>query len=319
VTSQILPRLVCAGSVVVDVVMHVQQLPDPGGDVVARGSMLAVGGAFNVMSAARAQGLAVTYAGGRGTGPFGDMVRSMLAQAGIDVITPAAPNLDTGFTVTFVAMDGERTFITAPGAEARLTVESLNTSAISEDDFVYVSGYGLAYPGSGPALAAWVSRLPAGTTVVADPGPLVGEIPKAVLQEVAGRSTWWTCNEREAHLMTGAANRDESIRAVARIAGRKGVLVRVGRDGCLLLMRDGEVQHVTGQSVEAVNTTGAGDIHTGTFIAALAHGLEPAEAVRRANVAASIVVSTQGPPRAPTSSELNRAMVTQHTRSRTSP
>ncbi len=308
-TRQILPRLVCAGSVVVDVVMHVPQLPDPGGDMVARGSMLAVGGAFNVMSAARAQGLTVTYAGGHGVGPFGDTVRSVLAQAGIDVAAPAAPNLDTGFTVTFVAEDGERTFVTAPGAEARLTVESLNASVISEEDFVYVSGYGLAYPDSGPALADWVSRLATGVTVVADPGPLVGEIPKAILQEVASRSTWWTCNEREARLMTGGASRDESIRAVATIAGRKGVLVRIGRDGCLLLMRDGEVQHVPGQSVKTVNTTGAGDIHTGTFVAALAAGLEPPEAVRRANLAAGIVVSRQGPPTAPTSLEINRAMV----------
>jgi len=300
VTRQILPRLVCAGSVVVDVVLHVPQLPDPGGDMVARGSMLAVGGAFNVMSAARAQGLTVTYAGGHGVGPFGDMVRSVLAQAGIDVAAPAAPNLDTGFTVTFVAEDGERTFVTAPGAEARLTVESLNASMISEEDFVYVSGYGLAYPDSGPALADWVSRLATGITVVADPGPLVGEIPKAILQDVASRSTWWTCNEREARLMTGGASRDESIRAVAKIAGRKGVLVRIGRDGCLLLMRDGEVQHLPGQFVRTVNTTGAGDIHTGTFMAALAAGLEPPEAVRRANLAASIVVSRQGPPTAPT-------------------
>jgi sugar/nucleoside kinase (ribokinase family) len=52
------------GTVVVDIVMHVRELPESGGDVVASASMLAVGGALNVMSAAHRQGLQVVYAGG---------------------------------------------------------------------------------------------------------------------------------------------------------------------------------------------------------------------------------------------------------------
>jgi sugar/nucleoside kinase (ribokinase family) len=78
-------------------------------------------------------------------------------------------------------------------------------------DLVYVSGYGLAYPESGPALAGWLARLENGVTVVVDPGPLVAEIPRSVLR-AAARCTWWTCNEREARLMTGAAIPNDSIR-----------------------------------------------------------------------------------------------------------
>jgi sugar/nucleoside kinase (ribokinase family) len=302
------PKLVCVGSVVVDIAMKVPKLPEPGGDVVARSSMLAVGGAFNVMAAARYQGISVSYAGGHGTGPFGDMVRSSLRAIGIEIIAPAVRSTDTGFTITFVVADGERTFATAPGAEAMLTRETLDSIPISPPDLVYVSGYGLAYPGSGPVLAGWLSHLETGIAVVVDPGPLVAEIPPAVLQAVAERCDWWTCNEREARLVTGSASPHDSIRRLAELAGREGVLVRLGRDGCLLLVRGQELQHLPARAVEVVDTTGAGDAHTGSFMAALAYGAEPAEAAHRANVAASIAVSRYGPATAPTSEELRSAL-----------
>ena len=296
------------GTVVVDIVMHVRELPESGGDVVTSASMLAVGGALNVMLAAHRQGLPVVYAGGHGTGPFGDMVRSSLAENDIEIAAPVTPGSDTGFTVTFVAGDGERTFATARGAEAAITYEGLDALVIRPNDLVYISGYGLADPGSGTIIAGWASRLETGITVVVDPGPLVAQIPQPVLHGVAERCDWWTCNEREARLMTGAASPYDAIGRLVKLAGREGVIVRLGSDGCLLQMRGRDAQHLLARHVEVVDTTGAGDAHTGTFLAALANAVEPAESVHRANVAASIAVSRAGPATAPTSEELLRAL-----------
>jgi sugar/nucleoside kinase (ribokinase family) len=296
------------GTVVVDIVMHIRELPEPGGDVVASASMLAVGGALNVMSAAHRQGLQVVYAGGHGTGPFGVMVRASLAENDIEVAAQVTPGADTGFTVTFVTGDGERTFATARGAEAAMTQEALDALEVRPNDLVYISGYGLADPGSGAIIAGWASRLETGITVVADPGPLVAQIPEPLLQMVAERCDWLTCNEREAHLMTGATGAYDAIGSLVKLAGREGVIVRLGSDGCLLQMRGKDVQHLPARHVEVVDTTGAGDAHTGTFMAALAHAVEPAEAVHRANVAASIAVSRAGPATAPTSEELRGAL-----------
>jgi sugar/nucleoside kinase (ribokinase family) len=268
---------------------------------------LAAGGAFNVMVAARDHGMSVAYAGSHGTGPFGEMVRSSLMEIGIEILAPRATSLDTGFSITFVTGDGERTFATSPGAEANLTSQVLDSIPVSAADFVYVSGYGLAYPESGPALAGWLSRLAAGVTVVVDPGPLVAEIPRPVIRAVAARCNWWTCNEREARLMTGAASPYDSIRRVAELVGRDGVLVRLGRDGCLLLIWGHDVQHLPAESIEVVDTTGAGDAHTGAFMAALAVGMSPLDAVRTANVAAGVAVSELGPATALSSEELGSA------------
>jgi sugar/nucleoside kinase (ribokinase family) len=89
------------------------------------------------------------------------------------------------------------------------------------------------------------------------------------------------------------------------------VLVRTGPDGCLLAGpaagpgRDGPVR-VPGFPAAAVDTTGAGDTHTGVFIAALAVGADPAAAARRANAAGAISVTRPGPATAPTAAELDR-------------
>ena len=59
-----------------------------------------------------------------------------------------------------------------------------------------------------------------------------------------------------------------------------------------------------GFAVEAVDTNGAGDTHTGVFLAALAAGAGPAEAVRLANAAAALSVTRHGPATGPTRAEL---------------
>jgi sugar/nucleoside kinase (ribokinase family) len=66
------------------------------------------------------------------------------------------------------------------------------------------------------------------------------------------------------------------------------------------------VVHVPGFPAVAEDTTGAGDTHTGVFIAALAAGADPATAARRANAAAAISVTRPGPATAPTAAELDR-------------
>ena len=85
-----------------------------------------------------------------------------------------------------------------------------------------------------------------------------------------------------------------------------GVLVRTGRDGCLLGRAGAEPVQVPGFPVDAIDTTGAGDAHTGTFIAALARGSGEDDAARGANAAAALSVTRRGPATAPSAAELAR-------------
>ncbi|MET7569084.1 PfkB family carbohydrate kinase [Streptomyces sp. NPDC005492] len=297
-------RLWHLGNVVVDLVLEIPALPERGGDVLATRTEHTPGGGFNVMAAAARQGLPVTYAGAHGTGPFGDRARAALHAEGIDVLLAPRPQPDTGFVVCLIDTEGERTFVTSPGAEATLTAADLLELRPETDDLVYITGYGLLYDSNRAALLDLLPRLDPTVTLVTDPGPLAAEIPEPALELLLARSDWWSCNAREATLLTGIDDPSEAARALASRLERGSPLVRTGADGCLV--HDGErLVAVPGFEVRAVDLNGAGDAHTGVFMAALARGLAPVTAARRANAGAALAVTTPGPATAPEAARLD--------------
>ena len=309
VVSPPLRRLVFAGEALVDLLMWVPALPERGGDMLAESSSVQVGGGFNIMAAAARQGLPVIYAGGHGTGPWGEKVRAALAAEGITFLRPADPDADTGFDVALVEAGGERTFVTSLGAETLREPGAWDRVPVRAGDVVYVSGYGLVAPESGVLLAAWAAALPAEVLLFVDPGPLIADIPEAVLGPVLNRCDWWSSNQREAALLTGASDPAEAARLLAGRTGRSGVIVRAGRAGCVLAPRGGgsgaALSLIPAPTVVAVDTTGAGDAHAGVFLAGLADGLPPAAAAIRANAAAALVVTHRGPAVSPSRAELD--------------
>jgi sugar/nucleoside kinase (ribokinase family) len=301
-------RLVCTGNVIVDIVLTVDRLPEPGGDTIATSSQITAGGGYNVLVAARRAGLDVVFAGQYGTGPMGDVVRAALARSGVQVAQAGLADVDSGYCVALVDATTERTFVTTVGAEGRLTRADLDRVPVFGDDLVHVSGYSLAHPVTPAALPGWLHDLPASTRVVTDPCPLVGELDAAVLGPTLRRTDVLSANAREATIMTGRAGAAEAAAAlVERIRPGGFVVVRDGAAGCWLAgpsVGAAPVQ-VPGFPVRAVDTNGAGDAHCGVLVAALAAGLPPEAAARRANAAAALAVTRSGPATAPTAAEVD--------------
>jgi sugar/nucleoside kinase (ribokinase family) len=301
-------RLVSLGNVIIDIVAEVPALPERGGDVLASGAAVQVGGGFNLMAAAARQGLQVGYAGALGHGPFGDLARRALASEGIAPLLPEAADDqgDTGFDVVLVDASGERTFVTAVGAEAELTSERLDQVELLASDALAISGYGLLHAANRHAILERLPRLSPDTTVCYDPGPLGHTLPVEVVEAVRRRVDWWSCNEREAELITGRTVPAEAAEDLLARLRRGSVVVRTGISGCLVARPRQEALEVPGVPVTAVDTTGAGDAHLGAFIAALAGGLDVQTAAKRANVAAALTVSRRGPATSPTAEETDR-------------
>lgn len=287
-------RLVLVGSVLVDLVMLVPSLPARGGDRLASGASFVVGGGYYVLSGATRAGLRAAYAGTHGSGPMGDRVRAALDGIGVAMLLPPDTRGDTGLCVTLVEPDGERTFVTHPGVEARLGADALARLLVDAGDAVYVSGYDLAYEVSGPAVGSWLVARPHGTSLVVDPGPLVADIPPDRLDAALGRTTLLTLNRREAALMTGHTDVTAAIGALRpRLAPAALVVVRDGARGAHVgggSLGTGS-RHIPAPQVAVADTTGAGDVHTGTLIAALAAGAELVAAAGQANAAAAAHVT----------------------------
>ena len=300
-------RLVFAGEAIVDVVMRVPALPPRGGDTLATSTEILAGGGFNVMAAAARQGLPALYAGGHGTGPWGDVVRAALAAEGIALLRPADPDHDTGFDVALVDAGAERTFVTQLGAETVRGPGAWDGVPAGPGDAVYVSGYGLVPPESGTALSEWAAALPPGVLLFLDPGPLVAQVPAAVLHRVLSRCDWLSCNQREAESLAGVAGDPaEAARRLLARGAAANVMVRAGAAGCYVAeLGSAAAVHVRAPQVTAVDTTGAGDAHSGVFLAALADGHSPAGAAARANAAAAFAVTRPGPATAPDRAQLD--------------
>lgn len=314
-------RLLYLGNVVVDIVLDVPGLPPRGDDVFATRTRYLTGGGFNVMAAAARQGLPVSCAGAHGTGPLAELARTALAAEGIEILLPPRSSLDAGFVVTLVEPGGERTFISSRGAEATLSADDLASMTPEIGDIIGLSGYSLAHEPNRKALTLWLRSCRGPHPVIFDPGPLVGMLPQSALRQVLAHTTWLTCNEREARLLTGEHEPGLTVHALTALlaslagtsdhAGQAGVLVRRGPAGCMVGLPGQPVLSVPGFRVRATDTNGAGDAHTGIFIAAVAAGLPVLDAVRRANAAAAFSVTRPGPATAPGRAELDAFLAAQ--------
>lgn len=294
-------RLLHTGQVIVDLVMALDTLPATGGDVLAQSASFEAGGGFNVMAAARRNGLPVVYLGRHGNGRFGDLARAAMQAEGVEMAQPASTDKDTGLCVSLTETTTERTFISHIGAEGDLSADDLARVTPQPGDYVYVSGYSLLLEGKAQALLDWVVALPREINVVFDPGPLVKAPESALMVALLPRIDIWTSNGPEALAFTGART----------LADALGELKRHLPEGALLVVRDGpkgcwvNADHVPGFKVKAVDSNGAGDAHAGVFVAGLAAGLAPVQAARRANAAAALAVTRWGPATSPGSAEVD--------------
>ena len=297
------------GSVLVDILLYVDQLPEHGGDLLAEHSIVTSGGGMNVLVGASRLGLPVALAGRIGDGPMGRQVLADLQSEGISLLLPQVRGEDTGFDVGLVEPSAERSFITSPGTESLLSPEDLAAIPLSAADAVYLSGYELCYPVSGASLQGWLPTLDASLYLVLDPGPLAAEIPPQRLASALSRTKIFTANAREAYLLTGYENAVEAVRALSqRIAPDGWAIVRAGELGCWIA-GDGQSPHyIPGRRTQAVDTTGAGDAHTAALVARLAAGEDIVEAARIANIAASLSVERRGPATGPTAAQLSEAL-----------
>ncbi len=298
-------RLLHTGQVIVDLVMALDTLPATGGDVLAQSASFEAGGGFNVMAAARRNGLPVVYLGRHGDGRFGDLARAAMQAEGVEMAQAPSAGKDTGLCVSLTEATTERTFISHIGAEGELSADDLGRVAPRADDYVYVSGYSLLLEGKAQALLDWLLALPREMTVVFDPGPLVKAPDSSLMVALLPRIDIWTSNGPEALAFTGAQDIATALTELNRhLPARTLLVVRDGPNGCWV-GRTNEVEHVPGFKVQAVDSNGAGDAHAGVFIAGLANGLKPADAARRANAAAALAVTRWGPATSPGTAEVD--------------
>lgn len=230
----------------------------------------------------------VTLASAVGEDEAGRQALAVLEGARVETRLVERLALGTASTMAVFRANGERALVHHPGASLR-ALDGFSPAAHP--------GFGhfhLANPYSTLAFrtqAAGMLRAAkgAGMTVSMDTGwDSKGGWMEVIAGGLESVDLLFT-NEVEALELTGEATAEA---AIARFPVAN-CCVKLGPAGCLL-RSEGELVRVPGFAVEAVDTTGAGDIFCGAFLAALGRGYGLREAARWANAAGAMSVRRPG-------------------------
>jgi sugar/nucleoside kinase (ribokinase family) len=235
--------LACAEPAFLDLTFAgLEGIPRPGEERLASDLLRSPGGgAITAVGAARL-GLSSALVSPLGTDPVGELLLSMLTADGVRFAGRRVAR--TPLTVVMPA-DGDRAMATFdPGEE----VTAAELAAVEPRAVVL----------SLPRLAL----APAGASVYAT----VGDVDARALSGRAlpdlRRARALMVNEREAHLLTGEADPERAVAALAALTPI--AIVTLGELGALGAGAEGSVR-VPGVAVEAVDTTGAGDLFAAAY------------------------------------------------------
>jgi sugar/nucleoside kinase (ribokinase family) len=234
------------------------------------------------------------YAGAIGLDENGDRFESILRDFGV-VTRLARKEVPTGSSAIVVTPDFERTMFTFLGACREFEVADFDTALLSETRIFHTTGYMWDTPNEEKAakhaiLEARQRGIPI-TFDIADPF-VAHRYRKQLLDWLPGKIDVLFANLEELRAMTmSRGNPEEVIRAAASYAPI--VVMKIGRDGCLISGPDGLVG-VPGEQVTPRDTTGAGDSFAAGFLYARLSGRPLEICGRLANRIASRVVTVQG-------------------------
>ena len=296
-------RVFVAGSINMDVVATADRHPQVGETVAGKAVLYFPGGkGANQAVAAAKLGVSTTLIGRLGTDAFGQQLRTFLAAQGVDLAyVKDTAEAHTGTALITIA-NADNTIVVVPGANALVSVEDVGMPVLAKGD-VAVSQFEIPVP----TIAAFFKHArAAGATTILNPAPAT-----RFGQELLDLVDILVLNETELGLLANTELRDTDdaarfIEAVRLLPSSRDqiVCVTLGRRG-LLAMIDGQPSVIPGRTVQAVDTTGAGDCLVGALAAQLAGGKPIRDALAYANVAASICVQRMGAaPSMPTAAEV---------------
>ena len=314
-------RVVLMGQILVDLAVRGDTLPGPGGDVWAVDEGMHVGGGFNALVAARRMGAEAVSLSPIGDGPYSSLIQAALTREGITDLGPSVAGIDNGFCIAFTDHTGERTFISTKGAETMAPASAWAdvVRTMRPGDVLYVDGYLMDHPANREAAQAALRTLPEGVRVVLDVSPVIG-IPDGL----PTRDVIISMNHREAQeIGKGTADRSLLDRCAQPLgaaeavcaAMRRPVVVRAGAQGAYVAHPSvaatdavhEDASHVPTPRVEAIDTNGAGDAHSGVLAASLAQGIPLERALLLANCAGALSATVVGPASCPTREEIEAA------------
>jgi len=258
----------------IDLIAYTSRVPNAGETLQGDDFHLGFGGkGANQAVMARLLGADVAMVNTLGDDVFGDMTMRNFEAFGIDTTHVARASGSSGVAPIWVEPDGTNRIICVAGANDAM-VPAVAAGAIRSlaPLAVVVGEFEVPQP---VTTAAFEAARAIGAVTILNPAP-AADMDPALL----AATDWLIPNEHEfARIAAASSDATDAQMVTFAAATRTRLVVTLGARGAALLGSDGAVQRVAAPSVQAVDTTGAGDAFVGAFAYGLASGLDERAAV----------------------------------------
>jgi len=272
------------GSLNLDLVYQIPHFVRAGETLSTTGFSKNVGGKGLNQSVALAKAGAEVYHAGM-IGEDGEMLRSFLAENGVDTRFVRTIDQPSGHAVIQVIPEGNNCIFLFGGANQCMTKEFIDEvlSFFGEGDFLVLQNEINAID---EIIDAAYEK---GMQIVLNPSPIDENLSKLPLEKIS----WYILNEIEGGELSGETEPEKILDKLTALYPHAKIVLTLGGDGSIYADSEARIPQEV-YKVTAVDTTAAGDTFTGFFFAGMASGLEPAEALKRASKASSISVTRAG-------------------------
>lgn len=285
-------QIIVIGSSNTDMVVKTGRFPRPGETLLGGEFFMFPGGkgANQAVAAARLGGR-VTFISQVGDDLFGRQALEGFKKENIDVqyIIPDKTTA-SGVALITVAGDGENTIVVAPGANNKLTPESvarLKPAFLAAGMILMQLEIPMQTVEQTITMAFDLNK-----KIILNPAPA-----QAIPREMLKKLFLITPNETEAELLTGVEVRDLHSAEKAAMAlldsGVQNVIITMGAQGAFFKSPTRQFM-IPSPIVVPVDTTAAGDVFNGAIAVALSEELDWPEAITFACGAASLSVTRMG-------------------------
>lgn len=284
-------KVVVVGSLNMDIVMKIKEMPSTGETVLAKETNYLYGGkGANQAVAAARMGAEVKMVGAVGNDAFGTKLVAQLEKEAIDTSgIIEKQDVPSGMAAVF-KLPADNAIVVADGANGKITVEDIKKykELIQEADCLLVQ---LETPIAAVKKALQLAK-EADVYTILNPAPFSEEA-----EELLAYADLITPNETEFAQLLGCSEIEDSELEQKMIKWTEQydsqLVLTLGKEG-VAYIEQGKLVKIPSRQVKAEDTTGAGDTFNGILAQMLSEKAALREAIQIANIGASIAVQKVG-------------------------
>lgn len=292
-------KTVVFGSCNIDLVYSVDHIVTPGETIAAGSVERHPGGKGLNQAIALSRAGSETYFCGC-IGYDGKFLTDLLDVNGADVTLVKQTDKGTGQAFIQVAPNGENSIVIYHGANYDVDREYVDSvlSHFHEGDLLVLQN-------EISSLRYIIDRAYSKKIRIAlNPSPFDDNVKGIDLRKI----TFLILNEVEASYYCGSDDERDAAEYFKKEYPHLRVVLTLGKRGCMYIDKDNEIRS-SAFSVEAVDTTAAGDTFTGYFLSQMTKGNDVRSSLKFANAASALAVSKEGAaPSIPYFSEVKKAL-----------